>query len=44
MSDGEDQTFRADFLRYHRSLADDLEAVKNRVKYLTSHRATKGLA
>ncbi len=42
MSDGEDQTFRADFLGYHRSLADELEAVKNRVKYLTSHRATKG--
>ncbi len=42
MSDGEDKTFRADFLGYHRSLADELEAVKDRVKYLTSHRATKG--
>ncbi len=37
MSEGADQKFRADFLGYHRSLADELEVVKNRVKYLTSH-------
>jgi hypothetical protein len=42
MSDGEDQTFKSDFLEYHRSLADELKAIKNRVKYLTSHRTTQG--
>lgn len=42
MSDGEEQTFRADILEYHRSLAAELDAVKNRVKHLTSHRVTQG--
>lgn len=42
MSDENEQSFNADFLEYHRSLAAELEAVKNRVKFLTPHRATHG--
>ena len=39
----EPESFRADFLEYHRSIAAELAAVKDRIRHLTPHRLTSGM-